>query len=202
MVFRPIGRGALLCDYHTMRFAVFAVAFMCCTALPAQARIYRGAPDLALTAAIVQAGGGPAHFEGARLLAALAGPALPGELTILERRHGVAAVRDFAPILTFAIRDTLRIATQQGVTLPPPRPAPGDRRALVRAVWEAGHAAGGSWDVGVFLERLMTHPIHHALMHDIDADPQIGAARNATFHEVLSEAMNDLARADHLETTR
>jgi len=177
---------------------LFALAL---STVPAHARVYHGAPDLALTAALVQAGGGAQHFDGARLLAALAGPALPRELAALHGRHGTMA-DDFVPLLNFAINDTLGLATKHGVQLPPANPSPADRTALVRAVWDAGHAAGGSWDVGIFLERLMTHPIHHELMHDLDTNPTVGPQRNAIFHEMLAETFTDLARMHHLGTTR
>lgn len=63
---------------------------------------YHGAPDLVLTATLVQLGGGPTNFVAARLLGALTGNARDAELQKL----------------TNAIKDSLRVAQSQNVALP------------------------------------------------------------------------------------
>jgi hypothetical protein len=179
-----------------MRIVILSCAlFVFAVAAPAQARVYSGPPDLALTSVIVHSGGGAAQFDSVKLLAALAGPALPAELASLRRRYGSAAVADFAPTFTFAIDSALRAATKAGVTLPPP--ATMSRPQLVAALWNAGRSEG-NWDVGIFLDRLISHPIHHVVMRDIDASPRFGPAKNASFYIVLTQAMHDLATANHL----
>jgi hypothetical protein len=48
------------------------------------------------------------------------------------------------------------------------------------------------------LERMITHPIHHTIMVDADAEPTVGPQRNAMAHILLTEMMHDLAVAHHL----
>lgn len=45
---------------------------------------------------------------------------------------------------------------------------------------------------------MLSHKVHHVIMSDTDANPSIGASRNASAHVLLAEVMNDLAAADHL----
>jgi hypothetical protein len=163
----------------------------------AQARVYHGQPDLALTVSVVTAGGGPQSFSTLRLLRSVAGPNLARELRVLKNRHGAQAVADMPVTLDFLIDDALRVVTAKHIVLPAPNPPPASRHALVRAMWFAG-VSHNSFDVGTMLERMLSHQVHHAIMADTDANPSIGHARNESAHILLAEMMNDLAAADHL----
>ncbi len=52
---------------------------------------------------------------------------------------------------------------------------------------------GRQWDVGYLLEHLITHPIHHIIMNDIDA--KFRKDNDAVFHMALNPLMHDLGMA-------
>jgi hypothetical protein len=53
----------------------------------------------------------------------------------------------------------------------------------------------GRYDVGYMIERIISHPLHVTLMHDINANPAFGPKVNANFHVVLAQAVLDLKGA-------
>ncbi len=79
-----------------------------------------------------------------------------------------------------------------------PRPIPllpeTEKRYLCRLVY-AGTMPNGRFDVGYMIEHLVSRPIHVAIMHDMNADPQIGPQRNADFHVILTAVIDDLKKA-------
>lgn len=159
----------------------------------AEAIVFTGSPDLALTSAVVAAGGGPHHFSSAKFFAALTGPRRSAEAKKLTDQFGARDVSDMFAILDFAIPDVVGIATAKHIALPPPAPDPSDAKALALGLYRAGITANGTWDVGYMVERLISHPLHHVLMHDIDA--KFGPEKNAQFHIMLAQMMDDLAVA-------
>ena len=154
---------------------------------------YHGKPDLPLTVSMVVAGGGPAHFSSAKLFAFLTGPLEAKEAAKLTNQFGAADVKKSFAIFDYAVDDTLKIVTAKGIALPKPAPSPEDPKALAVALYGAGVTSDGKWDVGYFLEHLITHPVHHAIMHDMDA--HFGAENNGTFHMVLDQMMHDVGVA-------
>lgn len=173
-----------------------ALLLVCLTGLAtprAQAVVYPGNPDLGLTAAVVTAGGGAADFDAAKLLGVLTGPHKDAELASLTTRFGADRVDKFVATFTFAIRDALKVAQANNVALPPPTPGLAtDGAALSKQLYAAGTMPNGHWDVGYMIENLISHPIHHAIMMDIDNDPAYGPSVNADFHVILTAAMADL----------
>ncbi|MGH7708642.1 MAG: hypothetical protein ACREM8_04800 [Vulcanimicrobiaceae bacterium] len=154
---------------------------------------YRGAPDLQLTLALVQAGGGPANFDAGRLIGVLAGPNTATEVAALDQRYGAGAVKAFVKTFTYAVNDALKVATAKGIALPAtPVPDPSDGRALEAALLSAGRLPGGKFDVGYLIEHAVSHDIHVQIMHDMNGDPSIGPQRNAQFHIILTRAIKDL----------
>lgn len=168
-------------------FAAFVVAGR------AEAIVFDGTPDLALTSAVVAAGGGPTHFSSAKLFAVLTGKKRSAETKKLTEQFGTSDVRDTFAIFDFAVDDAVGIVTSKHIALPPPSPSPRDAKALAYAMYGAGVTKSGVWDVGYMVEHLITHPIHHAIMHDIDA--KFGSKKNGEFHVVLAQMMDDLAIA-------
>jgi len=72
--------------------------------------VYAGAPDLAATAALIQAGGS-ADFSIAKALAAMVGPDLANaEWKKLSAQYGDAAVASWSQLFTYAVADALRAA--------------------------------------------------------------------------------------------
>lgn len=154
---------------------------------------YRGKPDLGLTLAMVEAGGGSAHFNSARLFHVLAGSHEAGESQKLSRLYGKARMAAFMQTFTFAMRDLVTLFKINHVTLPEkPRISPERGRAIVSAIYHDGIMPTGRYDCGYMMEHLMTHPLHVALMHDIDDARGHGAQHNANFHIVLTRMIADL----------
>jgi hypothetical protein len=160
---------------------------------PAGAIIYTGTPNLALTTSMVVAGGGPGKFSSMQLFKVLTGSLSDAEATKLTKQFGAADVKNTFAVFDFTVNDVVRIATEKHIALPAPVPAPTDGKALAVALYGAGITTTGRWDVGYMLEHLISHPLHHAVMHDIDA--KFGAYDNARFHIVLAQMMDDLAMA-------
>ncbi len=163
----------------------------------ARAIVYNGDPNLKLTLAVVLAGGGPTNFDAAKLLGVLAGPNTSAEVAKLKGQYGDQRFQDFVSVFTYAIDDSLAVVTREKIALPSePDPAPTDGKALSAALYQAGMTPSGKWDVGYMLEGLISHPIHHVVMQDIDA--KFTPATNASFHVILTTAMQDLKAAYNL----
>ena len=163
-------------------------------ARPSEAIINHGKPDLRLTLAVVIAGGGPKHFQAAKLVSVLAGPMTAAEVAKLKHQYGAKGVQDFLDVFTYAIDDSLAVVTRDKIPLPStPAPSPSDGKALSAALYKAGLTPSGKWDVGYMLEGLISHPVHHVIMHDIDE--KFTPSTNANFHIVLTTAMHDLKSA-------
>lgn len=158
--------------------------------------VYTGAPALATTLSMVEAGGGPRDFDTVTLLKRLTGPLFGAELHKLTAQYGQAQVSQFVKTFDFVVSDSLRIVEAHHVALPAtPDPNPNDGPALARALWNAGQSGRG-FNVEVMLDRAVSHPIHLTVMTDIDA--KYGIAVDAQYHAILRTAMMDLAGAYHL----
>lgn len=176
---------------RALGIAAAIVSFVASLAAPAGAIVNMREPNLNLTVAVVTAGGGPKHFDAAKLLGVLAGPNAPAEVARLEREYGATKVRSFVAVFTYAIDDSLAVAQREKIALPSkPEPNPKDGGELSGALYEAGTTPSGKFDVGYMLEGLISHPIHHVVMHDIDA--KFTPATNADFHVILTTTMKDL----------
>jgi hypothetical protein len=154
---------------------------------------YRGTPDLGLTLAIVQAGGGSADFDSAFLLRTLAGKNVWKELWKLKHLYGKQKVLTFMQTFNFAVRDLVTLLTINHVALPArPRITPVDGRAITIAIYRDGVMPTGKYDCGYMMEHLMTHGLHMVLMREIDMAPGQGPTNNANFHIILTRMIADL----------
>ncbi|MGZ3503575.1 MAG: hypothetical protein ACXWNK_02865 [Vulcanimicrobiaceae bacterium] len=155
--------------------------------------VYTGAPALAVTLSMVEAGGGPSHFDSTTLVKDLTGPKFDAEVGKLTQQYGKQKVGNFLKVYNFVVSDTLQIVTAKHVVLPSkPSPDPSDGRALSAALWGAGQTGHG-FSVEVMLDRAVSHPIHSQVMNDIDK--KFGIAADADFHAILNTAIHDLANA-------
>lgn len=158
--------------------------------------IYTGAPALAVTLSMVEAGGGPSDFSTATLLKTLTGSLFDAEVGKLTKQYGKDQVAQFLKTFDFVVVDSLKIVQEKNVQLPSePNPNPKDGKALATALWNAGQSGEG-FNVEVMLDRAVSHPIHVQVMKDIDA--KYGLAADAQYHAILTTAMKDLAAAYHL----
>lgn len=156
-----------------------------------QARYY-GPPDVPLTASLIEAGGGPEHFSSRRLFVHMAGKHTVREGTILTERYGVASMAQFFATFNTFVDDAIARDRSAGVTLPSVTAPGGD--VMSRALYAAGVLPDGRYDVGYMLEHLLSRNAHIDLMHEVDNDPSVGPQKNAQFHVILSNAIEDLNR--------
>jgi hypothetical protein len=158
--------------------------------------VYTGAPALQVTLSMVEAGGGPSHFQTVTLLKTLTGPKFDAEVAKLTKQYGKDQVGQFLKTFDFVVSDSLRIVTMKKIALPSkPNPDPHNGEALAGALWAAGQTGEG-YNVEVMLDRAVSHPIHLQVMGDIDN--KYGLAADAQYHTILTTAMKDLASAYHL----
>lgn len=158
--------------------------------------VYTGAPSLALTLSMIEAGGGPSSFNTVTLLKTLTGPQFDAEVGKLTNQYGKEQVAQFLKTFDFVVDDSLRIVTAKKIALPSqPNPNPRNGAALAGGLWTAGQSGQG-FNVEVMLDRLVSHPIHLQVMSDIDG--KYGLAADAQYHAILTTAMKDLAAAYHL----
>jgi hypothetical protein len=160
---------------------------------------YNGAPDLPLLAAMVAAGGGARHFHAATLTAVLTGEHHAAAVAQLDAEFGAPRIARYFSTLDSFVDDALGAAQAQHLALPPPAPVlTRDPEELAASLRAAGVMPDGRFDVGYFIEHLISRPIHIAVMHQVDADPKIGPAPNADMHVILTAEMNDLKSLYHL----
>jgi hypothetical protein len=192
-----ISRMAALLGFSVLLVAAPATVRAAMAGMPQHHEtIYRGSPNLQLTLAVVIAGGGPQHFQAAKLIGALAGPLTNAEVAKLTKEYGAANVQSFLATFTFAIDDALGIVQRLKIPLPQqPLPDPKDGGKLSAALVRAGTMPDGRYDVGYMIDRMVSHDIHKVLMHDINDNPQFGPRANANFHVILTQAVLDLKAA-------
>jgi hypothetical protein len=152
-------------------FVALAVALLR-PASPAGAVIYHGDPNLALAVSLVQAGTGPHGFSSELLFSRVFGPNRAAENEFLQDRYGFQSEAQYFSVMDYVVSDLVHV--------------------LAKSLYEIGRLPDGRYDVGYMIERLMTHPIHHVIMRDIDArySPKV----NAAFHIVLTRVIVDGAR--------
>ncbi len=158
---------------------------------------YTGAPDLPLTLSLIAAGGGPAKYNTVTLVRTLTGPLFEAEVKSLTDKYGAESVKSFLTTFDFVISDALKIVSEKKIALPT-RPAvdPADGKALSAALYKAGIAADGNFDVEYLLDTLVSHPIHVQVMDDIDA--KISRKADQNYHVILTQAFKDLKGAYNL----
>lgn len=155
--------------------------------------IYNGQPALEATAALVKAGGGAENFSfSAALVSMLGEKTVHAEVAKLTRQYGAKSATAFIDGMTFAVKDGLKRATEQGVKLPD-APANLTGADLAKALVKAGTAPDGTFWSGYLFDKALSHPIHMAVMADIDAHS--GHAADENTHKILNQAMYDVAQA-------
>jgi hypothetical protein len=181
-----------------MALGIAAPALADSTPAPAKARFsdasaYTGQPALSETVAMIQAGGGASKFDSVTLISFLAGNLTSAEVAKLDKQFGSKNVKSFLTVFTFVVDDAVSKVVAAKVSLPAPDPvALKDGKSLSAALYTLGEN-GDTWNVEYMLDALVTHPIHVAVMNDIDA--KYGSKADANYHIILTQAMFDLKAA-------
>ena len=160
---------------------------------------YLGPPDLVLTSAVLAAGGGADRFSSARLLAFLCGKQTAAETARLQGRFGAEQTSAF--FHTFDTFMGLGVAYMRAhrIALPPPDAAlADDPNTLAFALRAAGVMPDDRFDIGYLIEHLLSRPAHVVLMREANASPAVGPRANASFHIILTAAMDDVKSLDRL----
>jgi len=156
--------------------------------------VYDGAPALGVTAALVEVGGGAANYSTASALVGMLGkPTVDAEVAKLSKQYGADAVTLWLKTFDFAVDDSLKIATDAGIKLPPPLPLTG--KAFAEALVKAGTDSQGNFQIEFLLDKAVSHNIHVQVMNDIDAQPGLGKRADLQYHQISNQAFYDVAQA-------
>ncbi len=144
-----------------------------------------------MTASFVTAGGGASDFSIATALTSMVGGKLTGaEVEKLTKQYGKEKVDSWIEVFNFAVKDSLKLATDAGVTLPM---ADIKGKKLASTMVKAGLDKDGTFWIGFLLDKALTHKIHMQVMDDIDA--KYGEDADANYHRITNQAMYDAAQA-------
>lgn len=153
---------------------------------------YAGDPALAVTAALVKAGGGADDFSFARALVAMLGEeTVNAEVAKLTKQYGEDEVNTFIGGMDAAIGFGLKRAAEAGVTMPEPADLTGT--ALAKTLVEAGTAPDGTFWSGYLFDKALSNKLHNQVMADINANVSYEADK--VTHKILNQAMYDVAQA-------
>jgi hypothetical protein len=156
--------------------------------------VYDGPPALAVTAALVDAGGGAANYSTATALVSMVGkPTVDAEVAKLTKQYGAANVTLWLKTFDFAVDDSLKIATAAGIKLPAPAPLKGKDLAI--GLVKAGTADDGTFQIELLLDKAVSHKIHVQVMNDIDKEPGLGKNADLVYHTISNQAFYDVAQA-------
>lgn len=154
--------------------------------------VYDGEPALAATAALIDAGGGAAHFSFQTALVSMLGEeTVNAEVAKLTKQYNADDVNGFVNGMDFAVNDAIKLVTDAGITLPAPADLHGTD--LAAALVKAGTAPDGTFWSGYLFDKTLSHPIHNQVMADIDQS--VGTDADLLTHKLLNQAMFDVAQA-------
>lgn len=150
--------------------------------------VYNGAPELGVTASVLKQSG-PGPFNLARALTTLVGADVTNkEVMKLSKQYSKDRVMRFVSIFNFAVDDAVKIATKAGVKLPS---ASLSGKPLAAKLVTMGLASDGTFYTEFYLDKLLSHKIHMAVMDDIDK--KFGFSADKDYHRIANQAYYDLA---------
>jgi hypothetical protein len=154
--------------------------------------VYQGEPALAVTAALIKAGGGADDFSFAQALVSMLGEeTVNAEVAKLTQQYGEEDVKTFISGMDLAIKYSINRATEAGVTLPDP--ADLDGAELAKTLVDAGTTSDGTFWSGYLFDKAVSNAIHNQVMIDINNNASFAADK--TTHKILNQAMYDVAQA-------
>lgn len=154
--------------------------------------VYQGEPALAVTAALVKAGGGAEQFSFAQALLAMLGEdTVNAEVAKLTKQYGEAQVNTFLAGMDLAIGYGLKRATEAGISLPEPADLSGVE--LAKTLVKAGVTPDGTFWSGHLFDKAISHSLHNQVMADISTSA--GHQADKSTHKILNQAMYDVAQA-------
>lgn len=153
---------------------------------------YYGEPALAVTAALIDAGGGAENFSFANALTSMLGEeTVSAEIGKLNAQYGQEAVKTFIGGMDMAIAFSLKRADEAGIKLPAPANLSGPE--LAKTLVQAGTAPDGTFWSGYLFDQAISHHLHNQVMSDINRTA--GYEADKITHTILNQAMYDVAQA-------
>lgn len=160
---------------------------------------YQGEPALAVTAALVKAGGGSEGFSFAQALVAMLGQdTVQAEVAKLTDQYGAEEVKTFLGGMDLAVALSLKHATEAGVVLPPAAELTGIE--LAKTLISAGTTPDGTFWSGHLFDKAVSNKIHHQVM--VDINQTAGYEADLITHKILNQAMYDVAQALGMTTVK
>lgn len=154
---------------------------------------YNGEPALKVTAALIQAGGGPEDFNFHTALVSMLGEkTVEAEVAKLAKQYGDNEVNSFVSGMNFAVNSAIKHVTAAGIKLPD-APEGLEGVELAKTLVEAGTAPDGTWWSGLLFDKALSHQIHNKVMTDIETVH--GFQTDKLAHKILNQAMYDVAQA-------
>jgi len=162
--------------------------------------VYAGPPSLAVTAALVKAGGGSKHFTIQKALVSMLGAkTVNAEVAKLTKQYGKQKVSNWLNGFNFAVHDALRQVTAAGIKLPAaPKNLHGVK--LAETLVYAGTAPDHVFWSGLLYDHALSHDVHNQVMVNIDA--KYGTPYDMNLHAITNQAMYDVAHALGKKTVR
>ncbi|MFA5630131.1 MAG: hypothetical protein WC997_01360 [Porticoccaceae bacterium] len=153
---------------------------------------YQGEPALAVTSALVKAGGGADDFSFAKALVNMLGQdTVEAEIAKLNEQYGEEEVKTFIEGMDLAIAYSLKRAGEAGIALPAPADLSGQE--LAKTLVQAGTTPDGTFWSGYLFDKAISHTLHNQVMGDINVTA--GYEADKTTHKILNQAMYDVAQA-------
>ena len=151
--------------------------------------VYVGTPRLDVTASLIAVGGGIGNFSIQRALRSTEGDAwTSAEMRNLRETYGSDRVRQWERSFDFAVADSSRRATDDGIYLPDPSMR---GRRLAMALVNSGIDGGHEFNAGLLWDRMVSHNIHEKVMDDLDT--QYSKDADADYHQISNRLFYDLA---------
>lgn len=153
---------------------------------------YQGEPALAVTATLIQAGGGAENFSFAAALVHMLGEdTVNTEVAKLTKQYGKTEVDTFIVGMDAAVNYAITRVTDMGITLPEPLDISGSELAMTLV--KAGTTSDGTFWSGYLFDKALSHDLHNLVMADINANE--GYQADKISHKILNQAMYDVAQA-------
>ncbi|OEY70471.1 hypothetical protein BI198_13520 [Rheinheimera salexigens] len=154
--------------------------------------IYTGEPALAVTGALVKAGGGADNFSFASALVAMLGEeTVNAEVAKLTKQYGEDEVNTFLGGMDAAIGFGLKRAAEAGVIMPEPAELSGAE--LAKTLVQAGTTPDGTFWSGYLFDKALSNQLHNQVMIDINSHASY--EEDKITHKILNQAMYDVAQA-------
>ncbi|GGB54179.1 hypothetical protein GCM10011502_29160 [Oceanisphaera marina] len=161
--------------------------------------IYTGEPALAVTAALVKAGGGADNFSFANALVAMLGEeTVNAEVAKLTKQYGEDEVNTFLSGMDMVIEFSLERASEAGISMPEPADLMGVE--LAKALVKAGTAPDGTFWSGYLFDKAVSNKLHNQVMADIHA--KASYEEDKVTHKILNQAMYDIAQALEMKNVK